>query len=241
MEHLAQCLATLNPELGKTVSRHSSGFFHIPTREAAEPRCARMTFGFRLGTLPAKPGPSWNLLGQDLLQTMGLGRWDTPNLLSKGRKLSNGRIPDPGTGLPWGPWGRSHTELSESWESSRRQWAWWGMAGFRHSPHTYHLHMVPLGILKQVSAGFQRRSEPEAQAAQRVGVLSGNAENHPEEGDTAQHLGRGRKPTSPTPTTSSLVKRDEPSWLRAIQPHKPRPPSSPCTASQPLSPVQSTP
>lgn len=30
-----------------------------------------------------------------------------------------------------------------------------GDEGFWHSPHTYHLHMVPLGILKQVSAGFQ--------------------------------------------------------------------------------------
>ena len=51
--------------------------------------------------------------------------------------------------------------------------------------------MVPLGILKQVSAGFQRSSELEAQAAQRVGVLGGNAQNHPEEGDMGQHLGRG--------------------------------------------------
>ena len=183
MEHLAQCLAMRNPEHRKVISSgHSSGSFHIPIRKAAEPRCARMTFGFRLGTLPAKPGPSWNLLGQDLLQTLGLGRWDTPNLRSTGRKLSNGRIPDPGTGLPWGLWGRSHTELSKSWERSRRQRAWWGMAGFRHSPHTYHLYMVLLGILKQVSARFQRRSELEAQAAQRVGVLGGNAQNHPEGG-----------------------------------------------------------
>lgn len=134
---------------------------------------------------------------------------------------------NPGTGLPWGPWGRPHTELSKSWESSRRQWAWWGMVGFQHSPHTYHLHMVPLGILKQMSAGLQRRSEPEAQAAQRVGVLSGNAENHPEEGDMVRHLGGGREPASPTPTTSSLVKGDEPSWLRAIQSHRPPAPFLP--------------
>ena len=51
MEHLAQCLAMRNPEHRKVISSgHSSGSFHIPIRKAAEPRCARMTFGFRLGT-----------------------------------------------------------------------------------------------------------------------------------------------------------------------------------------------
>lgn len=101
MERLAQCLAVQNPEHRKVKSSGpNSGFFHILTRKASKTRCARMTFGFRLGTLPAKPGPSWNLLGQDLLQTVGLGHWDTPNLLSKGKKLSNGRIPEAGTGLP---------------------------------------------------------------------------------------------------------------------------------------------
>lgn len=79
-----------------------------------------------------------------------------------------------------------------------------GMKGFQHSPHTYHLYMVPLGISKQVSAGFQRRPNSEAQAAQRVGVLGGNAQNHPEEGDTGQHLG-GWEPTSSHPSHVFLV------------------------------------
>ena len=184
------------------------------------------------------PGTCWD---RTFCRLWGWGGGTLQTFFPKGGNSQMAEFQTQGRACLGSPGGRSHTELSKSWESSRRQWAWWGMAGFWHSPHTYHLHMVPLGILKQVSAGFQRRSEPEAQAAQRVGVLSGNTENHPEEGDTAQHLGGGRKPTSPTPTTSSLVKRDEPSWLRAIQPRKPRPPSSPCTASQPLSPVQSTP
>lgn len=51
----------------------------------------------------------------------------------------------------------------------------------RHSPHTYHIDMTLLGILKQVSAGFQCCSKLEAEAALGVGVIGGNAQNHPEE------------------------------------------------------------
>lgn len=53
------------------------------------------------------------------------------------------------------------------------------VASSQCTPHTHHLHVALLGVFKQMSAGFQRCSEPQAQVTQRVGVLGGNAENHP--------------------------------------------------------------
>ena len=66
-------------------------FFHIPARREAQQRCGCITFGLQAGLTPAKTGLSGNLQGQDLVGTMGLSQRDTPNLLSKERKVSNGR------------------------------------------------------------------------------------------------------------------------------------------------------
>lgn len=104
MKHLAECLAILSPKKRKAILLgHSSCFFHIPYQKRGTAKVCQDDLWPQAGKTPAKPGPSWNLLGQDLLQTVGLGQWGTPKLLSKGRKLSNGRILGPGTGLPWRP------------------------------------------------------------------------------------------------------------------------------------------
>lgn len=72
-----------------------------------------------------------------------------------------------------------------------------------HSPHTHHLYVVPLGIFKQLSAGFQRHSELEAQAAPGVGVIGGNAQNHPEE--TRSTSAGGAMPHPPPRPRPSLL------------------------------------
>lgn len=128
---------------------HHSYSLHIPARREARQKC-----GLQAGKTPTKPDPSWNLPAQ-ALGAVGLGQQNTPNVLSKERKLSNSTIPGPGPGPPRRPWGRSHTELMKCWEGGSGP----GMGGdggaSRHSPHTYHVYMALLGILKQVSAGFQ--------------------------------------------------------------------------------------
>jgi hypothetical protein len=94
------------------------------------------------------------------------------NLPSKERTLSGGKTAGPaeGPGCPQIIPGRKGSESGLG-----------RVPGSHCTPHTHHLHVALLGVLEQMSAGFQRRPKPQAQVIQRVGVLGSNAQNHPVE------------------------------------------------------------
>ena len=98
--------------------------------------------------------------------------------------------------------------------------------------------MALLGVLKQVSAGFQQCSKLEAELAQGLGVIGGDAQNHPGETHSVPLPGR---PRLPNPSHFSATRDVKPSSSEPPNRTGPLAPFSPCTARQPPSPVQFSP
>lgn len=82
------------------------------------------------------------------------------------------------------------------WERGSGPGVGGGGGASRRSPHTHHLYVALLGVLKQVSAGIQQSSKLEAEAALGVGVIGGDAQQHPE---GRQRLCRVGPPPPPQP------------------------------------------
>jgi hypothetical protein len=121
------------------------------------------------------------------------------NLLSKKEEILNKQNSRCKSKLCSEILGKVSCRMINSWESERESGTGGDGGGSQCTPHTHHLHVALLGIFKQMSAGFQWRSELQAQAAQGVGVIGSDTQNHSEETHSTPCW---VNPSCPTPTTS---------------------------------------